>query len=463
MKKNMIALIAGAAALCIMAAGCGSQTTGTAGSAAASTASTADAAATTAAAEETPAWQEDDTAYLSGIKASDYVELPDGYKHQEVEVAKPVDPTDEEVKDRMNLLVKNNGGALEEVSRSVQKGDTVSIDYVGKIDGKEFEGGTGSYDLQIGSGAFIEGFEDGLIGAKKGETLDLNLKFPDDYPAEDVAGKDVVFTVTVKKVSADNLTDDFVKSLNLTNEFGQAVTDIDSFREYIRSNMIEENEQRYIWLIKRQIDDNLLATCTFKQDIPQPMQDSYYFQYNNYLNNAASSNYMPIETYMQKQYGATEDNYEQMIRDFATQGAQLSVIYQAIADERDLNPTEEEINTAISKYAEGSSTEIKVEDMDRYLKEYIRDELLSNRVRDWLYENCKVTEPDEEKPADEASTSGTKEASASDTADTSEDSSSDRSASSDTADSADTDSTSENSNENASNGNTEDTAAMHEN
>ena len=192
MKKNMIALIAGAAALCIMAAGCGSQTTGTAGSAAASTASTADAAATTAAAEETPAWQEDDTAYLSGIKASDYVELPDGYKHQEVEVAKPVDPTDEEVEDRMNLLVKNNGGALEEVSRSVQKGDTVSIDYVGKIDGKEFEGGTGSYDLQIGSGAFIEGFEDGLIGAKKGETLDLNLKFPDDYPAEDVAGKDVV-------------------------------------------------------------------------------------------------------------------------------------------------------------------------------------------------------------------------------------------------------------------------------
>jgi trigger factor len=189
MKKNMIALIAGAAALCIMAAGCGSQTTGTAGSAAASTASTADAAATTAAAEETPAWQEDDTAYLSGIKASDYVELPDGYKHQEVEVAKPVDPTDEEVEDRMNLLVKNNGGALEEVSRSVQKGDTVSIDYVGKIDGKEFEGGTGSYDLQIGSGAFIEGFEDGLIGAKKGETLDLNLKFPDDYPAEDVAGK----------------------------------------------------------------------------------------------------------------------------------------------------------------------------------------------------------------------------------------------------------------------------------
>ena len=82
MKKNMIALIAGAAALCIMAAGCGSQTTGTAGSAAASTASTADAAATTAAAEETPAWQEDDTAYLSGIKSSDYVELPDGYKHQ---------------------------------------------------------------------------------------------------------------------------------------------------------------------------------------------------------------------------------------------------------------------------------------------------------------------------------------------------------------------------------------------
>ena len=306
MKKNLIALIAGAAALCMMTAGCGSQSTETTTASAAAT--EAAAAATTAAAaaaqEEEQAWKKDDTSYLSGITASDYVELPDDYKHQSVEVAKPDDPTDEEVEQRIQAVLQSNG-ALEEVDRKVEEGDTVNIDYVGKIDGEEFAGGSGSYDLLIGSGAFIEGFEDGLIGAKKGETLDLNLKFPDDYPAEDVAGKDVVFTVTVNKISEYALSDDFVKSLNLTNDFGQAVTDVDTFREYIRSNMIEENEGTYTWLIKHEIDNNLLETVTFKQDIPASMLESYYFQYQNYLSNAASSNYMDLATFMQKQYGAT--------------------------------------------------------------------------------------------------------------------------------------------------------------
>ena len=332
MKKNVIALIAGAAALCIMTAGCGSQTTDST-PAAASTAAAATSAATaaTAAAAEEAGWQNDDSAFLSGIKAADYVELPDGYKHQTVEAAKPVDPTDEEVEQRIEAVLQSSG-TLEEVDRRVEEWDTVSIDYVGKIDGKEFEGGTGSYDLVIGSGAFIEGFEEGLIGAKKGETKDLELKFPENYPAEDVAGKDVVFTVTVNKISDYKLNDDFVKSLNLTNAFGQAVTDVDTFQDYVRSNMIEENEAAYTWTVKHQIDNQLLEACTFKQDPPAKMLESYNFQYQNYLNNAASASYMDLATYMQRQYGATEDNYEDMIRDFARQGAQLGIIYQAIAD-----------------------------------------------------------------------------------------------------------------------------------
>lgn len=84
--------------------------------------------------------------------------------------------------------------------RAVEEGDTVAIDYVGKKDGVAFEGGTGSYDLTIGSGAFIDGFEDGLIGHTIGETVDLNLTFPEDYGSEDLAGQDVVFTVTINGI-----------------------------------------------------------------------------------------------------------------------------------------------------------------------------------------------------------------------------------------------------------------------
>ena len=454
MKKNLIALIAGAAALCMMTAGCGSQSTETTTASAAAT--EAAAAATTAAAaaaqEEEQAWKKDDTSYLSGITASDYVELPDDYKHQSVEVAKPDDPTDEEVEQRIQAVLQSNG-ALEEVDRKVEEGDTVNIDYVGKIDGEEFAGGSGSYDLLIGSGAFIEGFEDGLIGAKKGETLDLNLKFPDDYPAEDVAGKDVVFTVTVNKISEYALSDDFVKSLNLTNDFGQAVTDVDTFREYIRSNMIEENEGTYIWLIKHEIDNNLLETVTFKQDIPASMLESYYFQYQNYLSNAASSNYMDLATFMQKQYGATADNYDTMIRDFAKQGAQLGLIYQAIADERELNPTEEEIRTAIAEYVKTDTTGATADDLDRYIQEYIRDELLSSRVRNWLYEHCEVSEP-EKGNGDTSDTAEAAEEKKDDTSDTSEKAE---------EDSSDTSSSSSTEEESSAAGTTEDSAAAHEN
>ena len=454
MKKNLIALIAGAAALCMMTAGCGSQSTETTTASAAAT--EAAAAATTAAAaaaqEEEQAWKKDDTSYLSGITASDYVELPDDYKHQSVEVAKPDDPTDEEVEQRIQAVLQSNG-ALEEVDRKVEEGDTVNIDYVGKIDGEEFAGGSGSYDLLIGSGAFIEGFEDGLIGAKKGETLDLNLKFPDDYPAEDVAGKDVVFTVTVNKISEYALSDDFVKSLNLTNDFGQAVTDVDTFREYIRSNMIEENEGTYTWLIKHEIDNNLLETVTFKQDIPASMLESYYFQYQNYRSNAASSNYMDLATFMQKQYGATADNYDTMIRDFAKQGAQLGLIYQAIADERELNPTEEEIRTAIAEYVKTDTTGATADDLDRYIQEYIRDELLSSRVRNWLYEHCEVSEP-EKGNGDTSDTAEAAEEKKDDTSDTSEKAE---------EDSSDTSSSSSTEEESSAAGTTEDSAAAHEN
>jgi FKBP-type peptidyl-prolyl cis-trans isomerase (trigger factor) len=222
--------------------------------------------------------------------------------------------------------------------------------------------------------------------------------------------------------------------------------------------MIEENEAAYTWTVRHQIDNRLLETCTFKQDIPENMLESYYFQYQNYLNNAASASYMDLPTYMQRQYGATQDNYETMIHDFAKQGAQLGIIYQAIADEHELNPTAEEIQGAIGEYVKADTTGLKADDLDRFIKEYIRDELVSNRVRSWLYENCKVTEPEEdseEKSDEDASVSETSE-------ENTEDASAGNSSSDnadDNAENADTGSSAEDSGE----GQTADSAAAHEN
>ena len=144
-------------------------------------------------------------------KALDYVELGE-YKGLTVEVS-PTTVTDEEVIKQ----IRANAGSdiLEEVTEgTVEEGDTANIDYEGKLDGEAFDGGTAKdTDLEIGSGTFIPGFEDGLIGVKIGDTVDLPLTFPENY-TEELAGKDVVFTVTVNSVKRmPELTDDLVNQI----------------------------------------------------------------------------------------------------------------------------------------------------------------------------------------------------------------------------------------------------------
>ncbi len=147
-----------------------------------------------------------ETISLKDIKAADYVTLGE-YTGVSVE-ASLKEVTDADVEDYINNLKSSNPPMTEVTDRAVQEGDTVNIDYVGKYaDTKEaFDGGTASgADLKIGSNSYIEGFESGLVGAEIGETRDLDLTFPENYGATNLAGKAVVFTVTVKsrKVYSD--------------------------------------------------------------------------------------------------------------------------------------------------------------------------------------------------------------------------------------------------------------------
>ena len=447
MKKRTMAVIVGTMVLCMTAAGCGSQSQNPATQETAAAATTAAAAAETAAAaeEEEMAWQEQDDAYLTGVKASDYVELPDGYKHLEVEAVRPVDPEDDDVEAAIETELQNHA-TTEEVDRRVKEGDTVSIDYVGKMDGKEFEGGTGSYDLVIGSDSFVEGFEDGLIGAKKGETRDVELTFPEDYhPEAGLNGKDVVFTVTVNKISetkVPDLNDKYVKSLNLTNSSGQAVTTVSEYREYIRSNMIQEREATYADNVKTRIAAKLKEISTFKQDPPANMIEKYNYLLTRQLNYYALQNYTDLPTLMQAYYGATADNYLDMIRDMAANYAQQGLVFQAVADDRDLNPSEDEITTAIAGYIAEYATVESADDLDRVIRESLRDDLMTNKVIEYLYERCEVKEPsagDAEEAAEGATEEAAAAASTSETAEagTTEEAAAEEGATEETADEKD--------------------------
>ena len=434
MRKNVIAAIAGAMVLCMAAAGCGSTQTGTTvAPGTADTAATAAAAASEAATESAAAvatdtmaaWHDHDEAYLSGIKAKELVELPKSYKHLEVEAKKPAEVTDKDVDEDIENTLRTNA-PLEEVDRKVKEGDTVSIDYVGKLDGVEFDGGTGSYDLVIGSHSFIEGFEEGLIGAEKGDTLDLNLTFPEKYHAPNLAGKEVVFTVTVNKISeykVPELNDDYVRSLNKIDKFNNAITSVDDYKEYVKANLEEKRESTYRETVIAACLNKLLEESTFKGEIPAAMKDQYNDSMTRMLQYYALMNYMELKDLMINAYHATEDNYMDMISDMADNQMKRDIILQAIADEKDLNPDQDEIEKAVTDYVESEETVQSVDQVGRYAREFLRDELMRNKVYNWLVDHARVEEPSEDKDdAAEAETSseGMTDAAAADTSDTSE-------------------------------------------
>ena len=245
MKKKIIAVLM-TAVIASALAGCGSSSTNESTESAA--AATTQAPSNEVAAENE--WMNDPTAYMSGITASDYVDLPADYASLTVEVQPVAEVTDEEVEaviDNQRDLKKE----LKEIKGRdiVKDGDVVNIDYVGRIDGEEFDGGSDEgYDLIIGSGMFIDGFESGLIDHKVGETVTLELTFPENYGDTTKAGVDAEFDVTINAIQeyvVPPLDDAFVASLGITDEFGNTVSTVDEFRTYVRNYLIESNESQF--------------------------------------------------------------------------------------------------------------------------------------------------------------------------------------------------------------------------
>lgn len=279
-----------------------------------------------------------DPAYLSGINAKDYVELCD-YSSIPVEEAQP-SVSDDYVNMYIQYTLSSSATTQEITDRDdVESGDIVNIDYTGKIDGKEFDGGSATgYDLTIGSGSFIDGFEDGLIGKKVGETVDLNLKFPDDYGNTDVAGKDVVFTVKINKISqkvTPELTDDWVAQQNITG-----VSTVDEYKDYVKKQLMTQAQQTYDSDVQQKIVQYLVDNSTFKQDPPTEMVDRFDDQ---------------ITTNYAQQYGMTAESFREAVNGSSTESSTES------ATESATEASTEAVTEAATEAAAEESTEAATE------------------------------------------------------------------------------------------------------
>lgn len=276
------------------------------------------------------------------------------------------------------LLSKATGLTVEDgiTDRAVEEGDVVNMDYEGKKDGVAFGGGTarGAY-LGIGSGRFIEGFEEGLVGVMPGETRDLNLKFPEGYSNAGLAGQEVVFTVTVNYIMPEGYHRDILSLLGI-----EGVTDEDSFREYCRADMEAKDYQN---TVRDEVMAAFMEQCTFGE-LPEPLVEKYREQLKSNIESFAA--YADVETVCRVLYGM---GMEEVLDTQAPERAKLNLAIQAVANREGLNITEEELQRRLSEEAQAAGITGELPE-DFPIEEY-REYYLYEKVVDYLIQNAVIT------------------------------------------------------------------------
>ena len=327
--------------------------------------------------------------YFKDIEISDKVALGD-YKNLEV-VSNVTAITDEDVDNYIDYMLSMSPELVEVTDRDVvENGDVANIDYEGKKDGVAFDGGTAQgYDLGIGTGAFIPGFEEGLVGAKVGETIDLNLTFPENYGAADLAGAEVVFTVTVNKISKEitpEFTDEYVAGLGIEN-----VATVEEYRVYLKNMMEDAEEEDALQDVQTQIITMVTENATVTE-VPQELIDRFYNVNKNNMAYNAMMYGMDLESFVSAYYGMDAETFEKETVAAAETSAKQALVCLAIAENENLTLTEEDVEKAIEEnyasygYADADTFKKSID-----LEEY-KDSLLLNKVLDFLVENATITE-----------------------------------------------------------------------
>ena len=294
----------------------------------------------------------DENGYWSGIRALDYVTLPEDYASIPLKKA-DIEPTEEDVQSQIDSLLSQNTTTQQITDRAAADGDTVNIDYVGTVDGVAFTGGTYSgYSLTLGSGSFIDGFEDQIVGHKPGETFEVNVTFPDGYSdstdaegnAVVLSNKKAVFSVTLNYISEEilpELTDAWVEE-NFSSTDG--VHTVEDLRAEYQKMLYQNN-------LNTAVMNYLLANSTFK-DLPKEVTDYQVNQCLNYYYTMAQHYGYDLDSFLQAAAGYNNaDDLLDAMSDSITEYAREALLYQAVAETMDIAPTQEQIDT-YSAYTE---------------------------------------------------------------------------------------------------------------
>ena len=307
-------------------------------------------------------------------------------KYKGVEVPKmDVEVTDEDVDAEIEKERNKNARSIEVTDRAVAMNDTVTLDFEGFVDGKAFQGGKGTdYPLTIGSGAFIPGFEEQLVGFEIGKEGDVNVTFPEDYQAEDLAGKAATFKCTVKAIKAKELPE-------LDDEFASEVSDFDTLKEYkedVKNKLVErktneEKAKREDAVVKAVIEDS-------EMELPEAMVDTQARQIVNDFAQRLQMQGMNMDQYLQYT-GNTVDKMLEQVRPQAVERIQARLVLEAVAKEENITVSDDEFEDELKKMAEQYKMELdKLKELmpESELKT-MREDMAVQKAADFLVENVK--------------------------------------------------------------------------
>lgn len=313
------------------------------------------------------------------------------YKGLEVQ-KESVEVTDEEVEAELKKAQEQNAREITVEDRPVKEGDVITLDYAGTIDGVPFDGGTAtSQKLEIGSHSFIDTFEDQLVGLNIGDEKDVEVTFPEEYHAPDLAGKPASFHVKVLGITEKQLPE-------IDDDFAQDTTEFDSLEEYkadVRAKLEQSKEERAKSEMENVLVEKAVEGATM--DIPDAMIDSQVEQMIDEFKQRVTYQGISFEQYLQFT-GQNPEAFQESMRPEAVKRIQSSLVLEAIVVAENIEATDEDLNKEMEKMA--SMYQMDVEQIASFIqdeqKENMKKDIAIQKAVEFLAAEAKVTEASDE-------------------------------------------------------------------
>ena len=284
--------------------------------------------------------------YAENVTLGDYKNIDYSYEVAAV--------SDSDIQSSVDSFLSENATYDEDKESEAKTGDTVNIDFTGKIDGVEFDGGSGTnYDLVLGSGSFIDDFEDQIVGHKAGDTFDVAVTFPDDYGNDDLNGKDAVFTTTLNYIKITHTPE-------LTDELVAENTDFSNVADYkqdLKNNLYNSNKENALAAVQNKVMTTAIDNSTI-ENIPEDEVAQTANDIIAKLKQTASSYNIEFTDYINYAYGYDdEEKFNEYVTTVCQETVKEKMVVCAVAKAENITVTDADVDAYVNKMAEDYSTD----------------------------------------------------------------------------------------------------------